>query len=310
MSVSIKVGFCVAYDWNLLRHSLPLIYSHSNSICLSLDRNRISWSGEKFDFDEKAFNSFINEIDSEQKIRVLESDFFLAGKSAAENEVVQRNAMAIFLGAGGWHIQLDADEYFVDFPSFTKFLSSLPKRKYSYNICCLLITLFKQTTKGFLVVDPLNVGNSEYIQIASLTPSYLHGRRNGHFNQYVNFSIVHQSWARSDEEILQKLKNWGHINDFNTNVYFTFWKTIKQENYLAIKNFHPIEPKRWPSLRFVEAFSIKDFMFELEQLQLPRLSKVQSIVKNSRLISKIKQLLKGQRLLSKLFSHHQKSSLN
>lgn len=292
MTTLIKVGFCVAYDWNLLRNSLPLIYTHSNSICLSLDRNRVSWGGEKFDFDEQSFSSFMKEIDQDRKIRILEDDFCLAGQSAAENEVTQRREMAKFLGDGGWHIQLDADEYFIDFFSFTKFLFSLPKRNYSYNVCCRLITLFKQSPGGFLIVDPLNVGNAEYIQIASLTPSYLHGRRNGHFNLYVNFSIVHQSWARSDEEILQKLKNWGHINDFNTHDYFTFWKTVTEENHLAVKNFHPIIPARWPSLRFVKASSISDFMVELNQFRLPKLSSVQSIVKNSRLISKIKQLLK------------------
>jgi len=41
----IKVGFCVAYDWHLLRNSLPLIYPHADMICLSLDKNSRAWGG-------------------------------------------------------------------------------------------------------------------------------------------------------------------------------------------------------------------------------------------------------------------------
>ena len=61
----IKIGFCVAYDWHLLRYSLPLIYDHADYICLSIDKDRISWAGEKFSFDENSFKSFVQAIDKE-----------------------------------------------------------------------------------------------------------------------------------------------------------------------------------------------------------------------------------------------------
>ena len=51
----IKVGFCVAYDWELLKNSIPRVYNAADTICLSIDKNRTSWSGKKYDFDESAF---------------------------------------------------------------------------------------------------------------------------------------------------------------------------------------------------------------------------------------------------------------
>ncbi len=115
---------------------------------------------------------------------------------------------------GGWHIQIDSDEYFVNFGAFTGYLKSLRVNdRRAINVCCSLITLFKQLPEGFLYVAPESKSNLEFIQIATRHPVYMYGRRNGHFNIYTNFQIVHQSWARSEAEILQKLGNWGHRDD-------------------------------------------------------------------------------------------------
>ena len=66
----IKVGFCVAYDWLLLKNSIPRIYANADEICLSIDKNRTSWSGKKYDFDEADFRNFITQIDKNNKIKL------------------------------------------------------------------------------------------------------------------------------------------------------------------------------------------------------------------------------------------------
>src|SRR6478609_6414773 len=106
----IKVGFCVAYDWHLLKRSVPLIYPHADVICLSVDKNSKSWGGEKYSFDKRAFREFVSAIDTQNKIDVYEDDFSLPQLSAMENDTRQRNLMAKRMGAGGWHIQIDSDE--------------------------------------------------------------------------------------------------------------------------------------------------------------------------------------------------------
>src|SRR5687767_11009070 len=103
----IKVGYCVAYDWNLLNFSLPQVYDHADVICLSVDINRQSWSGKPFSWHEEGFRSMIRELDYAQKIKVYEEAFYDPQLLPMDNEVRQRNKIASFLGEGGWHIQLD-----------------------------------------------------------------------------------------------------------------------------------------------------------------------------------------------------------
>ena len=68
----IKTGFLVSYDWSLLKHSLPCVYDHSDRIFLALDKHRITWSGNLFDFDLNNFQAFLRELDKENKIEVFE----------------------------------------------------------------------------------------------------------------------------------------------------------------------------------------------------------------------------------------------
>jgi len=153
----IKVGFCVAYDWLLLKNSIPRIYANADEICLSIDKNRTSWSGKKYDFDEADFRNFITQIDKNNKIKIYEDTFYNPEKSPIENDNFQRNKMAAFMGKGGWHIQIDADEYFLDFNGFVEFLIRInnnpkPTDK-PVNISVNLIPLIKKTKEGYIFVD-------------------------------------------------------------------------------------------------------------------------------------------------------------
>lgn len=284
---TIKVGFCVAYDWRLLAYSLPLIYEEANAICLSVDEDHVSWAGNEFDWDEHDFRNFIEEIDVGSKIIVYKDNFHLKDLTPAENEVRQRSMMAERLGAGGWHIQLDCDEYFLEFEAFVDFLIAQPRRAYSFNVSCQLITIFKQVNDGYLYVQPDNADQFEFLQIASRTPCYKHGRRNDYFNIISDSIIVHQSWARGKEEILQKLSNWGHVYDFNVQEYFQFWKDVKHDNFREFRNLHPIQPACWPSLKYIRAESVNDLILSFQTSGFPRLPKARRFWKNSIFISRL-----------------------
>jgi hypothetical protein len=247
---TIKVGFCVAYDWQLLKTSLPLVYSCADRICLSLDKDRVSWAGVSFPFDEEAFFSFIAEFDKNKKIAVYEDDFHQASLSPMQNEVRQRNRMAAFLGEGGWHIQLDADEYVIDFNGLVRHLQTLTMKRPT-NINCIFYNLFKKVSGGYLLIMEEKDSSNAFFPVATQKPVYEYGRRNGNFNYKSTFGIIHQTWARTDGEIRQKISNWGHKEDFDVDRYFQFWKGITIENYRDIRNFHPIRPESWRELKFV-----------------------------------------------------------
>lgn len=290
MRDKIKVGFCVAYDWYLLEYSLPLIYDHSDIICLSIDRNRISWSGLEYKFDDQNFFNLIKKIDRQGKINILEEDFSLNTLKPMANEVRQRNRMAEYMGSDGWHIQLDCDEYFVKFNEFINYISSLSDEKVkNANICCAWVILYKRTDNGFLFVDPEKKKNMFFIQIATKNPKYEYGRRNGNFNIYTPFYLIHQSWARSENEILEKIQNWGHSSDFDSKAYFVKWKAINDKNYNLERNLHPATPSLFPSLRYIEGKTIGNMIVNFNDLDLIALSAIDLYIKNSRLISKAKK---------------------
>jgi hypothetical protein len=258
----IKVGFCVAYDWSFLHYSLPAIYEQADKICISIDRQRKSWTGKSFSFDDERFFRFLHEMDRLKKIQVYEDDFFVPGLSPMENEVRQRNKVAEFLGKDGWHIQLDSDEYFIDFKGFVSYLQRLsPKRK--VNICCPFVTLFKQSPGGYFYIKSNSFLPGDFIPIASLDPHYEFGRKNGYFNVKTRYFVVHQSWARSEQEILDKIQNWGHKEDFDVEAYFQTWKELNEQNFLQYKNFHPIVPENWESLDIIPVRSVNELISQL-----------------------------------------------
>ncbi len=139
-------------------------------------------------------------------------------------------------------------------------------------------------------MDPEVKANLEYIQIASLTPHYEHGRRNGYFNIYTDFKIMHQSWARPEKEILQKLSNWGHKLDFNSQEYFNKWKMLNADNYKSFRNFHPIKRDLWPSLEFGKGATVNQFISNFREESFISFSNIELFFKNSIFFSRLRSL--------------------
>jgi hypothetical protein len=259
----IKVGFCVAYDWEYLRISLPIVYPYADAICLAVDKDRISWAGQKFSFNSDAFYTYVKSIDTEKKIDIYEDDFHFAGLQPMQNEVRQRNKMAERMGAGGWHIQLDTDEYFVDFSGFVAYLRHLRISR-PVNITCPWYTMYKQAKDGYLFIKETSQENIEYIPVATRHPHYEYGRRNSYFNIKTNYIILHQSWARSENEILEKISNWGHKEDFDVMSYYKRWQTLNNNNYSTFNDFHPIIKGKWNELEYIPGRNIPELLTTLK----------------------------------------------
>lgn len=297
----IKVGFCVAYDWGLLAHSLPLVYEAADIICLSIDKDRISWSGKPFSWDESAFQALLRQMDPAAKIRLLEEDFHLPGLTPMQNELRQRQRMAEFMGPGGWHVQLDTDEFFLNFDGFVDYLKKI-KTDRKVNVVCPWITLYKQGTGGFFYVKPERFSEVEYIQVATRWPYYEYGRRNGYFNIHCNFPILHLSWARSESEMWEKLNNWGHTTDFDVRRYYELWQQVNKDNYHHYKNFHHLNAKAWPRLGFLVGKSVDEMIHaHAGRFQLP-VSRLTLWFKNSLWVSRLRALQQRIRIFWYKFS--------
>jgi hypothetical protein len=284
----INIGFCIAYDWKYLKISLPIIYAHATEICLSLDKNRVSWSGNRFEFDESAFQQFIQSNDPDGKITVLEEDFFQDASNPMRNEVNQRQRMAESFSTKGWVFQLDVDEYFTHFDAAIRAVQQIPfQTEKALNLCFRFHTLFKYNEDGLFFIHP----NNEWMAIATNIPSYVYGRKNGAQNRYFPQLIIHQSYGRTKEEIADKLKNWGHRNDFDGQEFLQRWENLNSSNFTDYVHFHPIDPNCWKRLNFEPNCNIESYIesFE-EQTSVGLKTKFELFCLNSKIICKLVQL--------------------
>ncbi|SMO58601.1 hypothetical protein [Solitalea koreensis] len=302
MNNTIKVGFLASYDYKLLQTSIPIVYNAADEITLAIDKNRLTWSGNTFAV-ENDFFEWLKQFDTNHKIRIYEDDFYVSDLSPMENETRERSLLAKYMGLDGWHIQLDTDEYFIDFDGFTNFLKNkadkFVKPNEAYGVYAKVITLFKKTKNGFIYIT-----SPENFPIATRNPQYEVARMVKGGKLLSNFFMIHQSWAREKNEMLAKINNWGHANDFNTQSYYNFWDACDEHNYPFYNNFHPLSKTMWESLAYTEGKSIPEFISNYRTLHDQELIRDKHFYqplpkkkgKLSRMVSSLKSIIKKLKL--------------
>jgi len=255
----IKVGMPISYDYKYLYHSLPLLYEHADRITLAVDKDYRTWTGIPFTIEDSFWN-WLKQIDTHKKIRIYRDDFFVPDLSPMENQTRERNLLAQYMGPGGWHIQVDSDEYFIDFEAFVRFLhrhSRLVIRGHpKMDIGAFLIPMYKQIPGGYLYVPD----TYETFILATNKPDYVFARKCGYPVLYSNTLLFHQTWARTPQEVLQKVSSIGARTEFDTAKYYHLWQSIDAHNYPSIRNFHPLLPHVWPRLEKGDGGNVADFI--------------------------------------------------
>lgn len=280
----IKVSYLVSYDYNMLLTSVRQLYCYVDKIVIAIDSKRKTWSGNSFQIPDSFFDE-VKDFDINNKIEFYFDEFYLPSLSPMECESRERNLVLKKLGRG-WKIQLDVDEYVYEFKEIKKYLNKywyltlFPK----YTPVCIqgiLVTLYRELPDGYLFID-----NNESFPFITNQASNTHTRRNDNVrNHNANIKVIHQSWARAEKEVVLKIKNWGHRDDFNTDEYYEFWKNLNSNNYKNYINIHPIVPEVWNKLNFMPTISIDDFIdkFAIQHHQvlkdLPEIKIVKSAVK-------------------------------
>ncbi|WP_300566386.1 hypothetical protein [Flavobacterium sp.] len=273
MNVKIKIGFLISYDYAFLYDSLKLVYDFTDEIFLAIDINRRTWSGNQF-YIEDSFFEYIEKIDIDKKIKIYQDDFYIEALSPIENDTRERNLLSEQMGENCWKLHIDVDEFFlnfdliVDFLNKNKFLLFKPNQNQA-NIRANWITLFKRTSKGFLYIDE----NEHFSFANNVVGKHVLARdldAKGNTEIFTNFKAIHQSWARNPEEILIKITNWGHKNDFDSQKYFDFWMSVNEENYMDFSYFHPYDSRIWKSLKYCECENLEDFIAKYNERNQPQ----------------------------------------
>lgn len=255
----IKVGYLLSYDYNMLLTSIKQLYDYVDRIFIAIDKDRMTWSENYFELPQSFFDE-VKLFDSKNRIEFYFDSFFVAGLSPIECETRERNMLLKKMGKG-WLIQLDVDEYIYDFKKVAKYLN-----KYWYLALFpkltpiafqgKLVTLYRQLPDGYLYIE-----NNERFSFITNQSYYSYTRNNNKVrSHYTNINVIHQSWARTEDEIQMKIKNWGHRDDFDTQHYFEFWKNLSSSNFINYKNIHPIVPEVWDKLHFLPSDSICEFI--------------------------------------------------
>lgn len=263
----IQVGFLMSYDYKLLKNSIPRVYHDADSIVVALDKNLRTWSGGKFEIEDSFF-LWLKSIDTENKISIYKEDFYDPELNAMENEVKERKMLASKMGIGNWIIQLDSDEYFVDFKKFTEELRL--RNKYLDNpednqiqIAGYYINLYKYTDDGILYVS--NPRNQKF---ATNYPDYKTGRNTKQQVIYIPSIVIHECLSRTEAEIRTKFTNWGHSHQVDIEKFLEKWRKVNLSNYNEFEDFFYLEPEIWKKLNYVKGNTINEISENLNYKNL------------------------------------------
>ena len=267
----IHVGFLLSYDYDLLKHSLPPVYETADRIFLAVDKELRTWKGQKFTI-EAEFYSWLKEFDIDNKIEIYEDDFYRSELSTLENDTRERTMLSQKMGIGNWLIQVDSDEYFIDFEKFVhdlrKYDSYLDHpEKNKIQIFAFWLIIYKYTENGILYID-----KPQKSVFATNYPNYKNARRTNERVIYLDSLVLHESVARSEEQLRFKLENWSHNIDVNKD-FLNKWISVNENNYQDLTDFYYIEPERWKTLSYFptnKIQEIKDIVANTKSLQISK----------------------------------------
>ncbi|OXA76076.1 hypothetical protein SAMN05444397_101433 [Flavobacterium aquidurense] len=279
MKGKIQVGYLVSYDYELLKNALPTTYKDADTIFLAIDINRNTWNGGSFTIDDSFFE-WLNAFDVDKKVVIYEDDFYVPSLTTMECEIRERKMLSEKMGIGNWLIQIDCDEYFVD---FKKFVSDLRKYdsylesplKKTIQVAAYWIILYKYTPNGILYVD-----KPAKAIFATNNPEYIVGRRVKGQVIYTNNIVLHESLSRSEEELRFKFENWGHNKETNKE-FLNKWIAINENNYKEYKDLYYIEPERWKKLGYFPTKDMTAIKNIVEKSRRLNMSEAKLAYKNS-----------------------------
>jgi hypothetical protein len=274
----IQVGFLLSYDYLKLKKSIPPVYNGADEIFIAIDKNYRTWSGQNFEV-ENAFFDWIKEIDVDNKIRLYRDDFFIPELSAIENDTRERYLLSLKMGVGNWLIQVDSDEYFLDFKKFVQcircydsFLDN-PEKK-PIQIAGFLINIYKYLDDGLLYVD-----QPTKVMLATNYPNYKVARKTKERIIYTDNILLHECLSGTEDELRYKFSNWGHNDEINES-FLDKWRLASKDNFKELKDVFYLEPWKWKKLGYLPMKDVSQIKKHFSEYNNLKVSKLHLLKKN------------------------------
>ncbi len=275
---NIHVGFLLSYDYNKLKLSIPPVYKDADKIFIAIDENLNTWSGNKFEIEE-AFFQWLEDFDVDKKIELYRDNFYVPELTGIQMDTRERHLLSLKMGIGNWLVQVDSDEYFLDFEKYVKYLRQYDSyldqpETHPVQISGYHIDIYKYLDDGILYVK-----NASKVLLATNYPNYKLARQTRERIIYVDSFTLHESLSRSESELEYKLKNWSHREDVNP-IFLEKWKKASKDNYEDIKDVFYLNPKQWSALGYVPAKTLEEITAYFEQREDMKVSKFYLLRKN------------------------------
>lgn len=242
----------ISYDADRLLTSIPSYYNFVDEIILGLDEDRISWSKNKFSFDESMFFNKIQNIDGDNKIKIIEHNFHKT-QAPILNDTHERNFLKYYT-TNDFSVSFDADEILVNAQSFfNKFLPiAMPYKDVQFLFTWFLP--YKTIGDTTLFIAEEN-GKDLFIQdvqgfTSRKNDTFTYCRWNNTKRKILSpLSILHYSFCRSDSENNDKVSNYGHSIESRQDPFYDIQKQVTLENYTSLYNFKTHGAgHQWPRL--------------------------------------------------------------
>lgn len=233
----------LAYDYRYAFTSIRSYYDIADEIILGLDSQRLTWMKQPFTIDLDEVHAYLRDVDPQGKARIVEGDWHSEADPMV-NELLERSCLSHEAAPGNWVVQIDADEVLVNGPEFRQWLlSSNPE---PYDVFARWISVFKTFGNQVLLIAPPN----EPVPVATMMRgAYCSCRLTAQPALMSPLRLLHFSWGRTANELMQKLANWGHRHDFDIEKYYKLWESVDLQNYTQLRDFHPLNGPAWPSLQ-------------------------------------------------------------
>ena len=253
----IHVGLLLSYDYEKLKLSIPPLYQAADKIFIAEDKSKKTWSGNEFVVDY-SFYEWVNEFDVDNKIEFYRDNFYIPELTAIENDTRERYLLSLKMGIGNWLIQIDSDEYFIDFEYFVKKLRKYDSYLDNPKNNRILIAGFHINIYKYLEDSMLYVNQATKFYVATNYPNYKLAKNTKERIIYINSYVLHEGLSRTEEELEYKLNNWGHKEDVNP-TFLTKWKKANKDTYKDIKDVFYMNPTTWKSLSIFNSKEKSDF---------------------------------------------------
>ena len=251
----------ISYDAEYLSKSIRSYYNYVDEIVLGLDENRTSWSGNKFTFDEEKLFKELGEIDGDNKIEVIEDNFYRNPDKYIENDNFERNFLKSHC-THNWIMSFDADEELINADDFfVRFCPFVEKYYESYDLAFTWFLPYKEFDNDYLVIaneDGSFIRTEQQGFATSKINQYIYARwtnltqNNPTRLLLTPLTIKHWSLCRSETALHQKINNIGHADIAERgDPFYEMWKNVTLDNYHEMKNFKTSglgQPSQWPSL--------------------------------------------------------------